>query len=221
MSAPVDSLKARLLDATEPLAELMAPAITLATMVRHRRMAAWIRREYEGYAPETNLPGYRYDVRGQIVARSPQYGWIPAPVDRHQLAQFGRLNLYEGVAALERTCMNGRRGNSHRVALPPAELQNLQQKLNLSAELAINLSRDRYCDIIRTIRGTLYLWTLEMADAGLTGNLNSSTTEELERAARLDQPDHFWREAMVSLQKLPIPAVREAGFLERMFGRVG
>ncbi len=221
MSAPVDNLQARLLDASETLAELMAPAITLATMLHHRRMAAWMRREHEGYAPEANLPGYRYDVRGQIMARSPQYGWIPAPVDRYQLAQFGRLNLYDGVAVLERACMNGRKGNSQRVTLPPAELQNLQQKLNLSAELAINLSRDHYCDIIRTIRGALYLWTLALVDAGLTGDHNGLTAEEQERAARLDQPDHFWREAMVSLQKLPIPAVREARFLERMFGRVG
>src|SRR5690554_1837519 len=128
MSAPVDNLQARLLDASETLTELMAPAITLATMLRHRRVAAWLRWELEGYAPEASLPGYRDDVRGQIVARSPQYGWIPAPVDRYQLAQFGRLSLYDSVAALEQVCMSRRRGNHHRVALQPSELKELQQK---------------------------------------------------------------------------------------------
>lgn len=219
MSAPVDHLQERLLDAGETLTDIMPSAITLAMMLRHRSMAAWLRREFEGYAPETELPGYRHDVSGHIVARSPQYGWIPAPVDEHQLKQFGHLDLREGVSELEKTCMNCKKGNGHRIALPPEQLRGLQQKINLTAELAINVSRTTYCDVIRTIRGTLYLWTTAVVDSGLAGDHNSFTREEKEQVASLDQPDRFWREATESLARLPVPTVREAGFLERMFGR--
>lgn len=221
MSAPVDHLQERLLDASESVTDIMPSAITLAMMLRHRSMAAWLRREFEGYAPETELPAYRHDVSGHIVARSPQYGWIPAPVDKQQLEQFGHLDLHEGVAELEKICMNCKKGNGHRISLPPEHLRELQQKINLTAELAINVSRSAYCDVIRTIRGTLYLWTNSVLESGLAGDHNSFSQEEKQQVAGLDEPTRFWREAAESLHQLPVPDVREAGFLERMFGRAG
>jgi len=37
----------------------------------------------------------------------------------------------------------------------------------------------------------------------------------------LDTPEAFWRQAMEQVDELPVPDVRELGFLERMFGRAG
>lgn len=221
MSAPVDHLQERVADSSELLADIMPSAITLAMMLRHRSMAAWLRAEFEGYEENGDLPAYRHDVNGHIVARSPQYGWIPAPIDKHQLEQFGHLDLRDGVQALEKTCLNCKKGNGHRIALPPEQLADLQHKINLSAELAINISRSTYCTVLRTIRGTLYLWTREVLESGLSGEHNSFSNEEKERVAGLDNPTRFWREAMASLDELPVPDVREMGFLERMFGRAG
>lgn len=82
MSAPVDHLQERVVDASESLADLMPSAITLAMMLRHRNIATWLRAEFEGYDKAAELPTYRHDVNGHIVARSPQYGWIPAPSTR-------------------------------------------------------------------------------------------------------------------------------------------
>ncbi|MFW5824452.1 MAG: hypothetical protein ACOCVV_05770 [Marinobacter sp.] len=219
MPAPIDHLQERLTDASENLAEIMPSAITLAMMLRHRTMASWLRAEFEGYDQAAELPAYRHDVNGHIVARSPQYGWIPAPIDKHQLEQFGHLDLREGIPQLEKTCMNCKKGNGHRIALPGDQLLDLQHKINLSAELAINISRSTYCDVLKTIRGTIYLWTQGILESGLTGDHNSFSREEKERAACLDNPTRFWRESMTSLEQLPVPNVREAGFLERVFGR--
>ncbi|SFR53343.1 hypothetical protein SAMN05216203_1205 [Marinobacter daqiaonensis] len=219
MSASVDHLHERVLDAGEPLADIMPSAITLAVMLRHRSMAAWLRSELEGYGQATELPPYRHDVQGHIVARSPQYGWIPAPIDKHQLKQLGHLDLRDGVASLERTCLSCRKGNGHRISLPPERLLELQQKVNLSAELAINISRSTYCEVLRTIRGSIFLWAQAVIEAGLGGDHNAFSKEEKEAVAGLDNPIRFWREAMASLDRLPVPDIREAGFLERMFGR--
>lgn len=46
------------------------------------------------------------------------------------------------------------------------DMVELQQQINLSAELAINLSRDVYSRLLRTIRGTVYLWTQELMARG-------------------------------------------------------
>ena len=221
MSAPVDHLQERVLDASEQLADIMPSAITLAMMLRHRNTAAWLRAEFEGYDDTSELPAYRHDVNGHIVARSPQYGWIPAPVDRSQLKQFGHLDVRDDVTALERTCLNSKKGNGHRISLPGEQLRELQQKINLSAELAINISRSTYCDVLKTLRGSLYLWTSAIIESGLSGDHNAFSREEKEKVACLDNPTRFWREAMDRLDELPIPNVREAGFLERMFGRTG
>ncbi|WP_328185846.1 AbiTii domain-containing protein [Marinobacter sp. OP 3.4] len=221
MSAPVDHLQERVVDASEHLADIMPSAITLAMMLRHRNIATWLRAEFEGYDTTAELPAYRHDVNGHIVARSPQYGWIPAPIDQQQVRQFGHLDLRDDITNLEQTCLNCKKGNGHRIALPGDQLLDLQQKINLSAELAINISRSTYCEVLKTIRGSLYLWTRAILDAGLTGDHNTFTREEKEKVACLDNPVRFWREAMDSLESLPVPNVREAGFLERMFGRAG
>lgn len=221
MSAPVDHLQARVVDASEHLADIMPSAITLAMMLRHRNIASWLRAEFDGYDAANELPAYRHDVNGHIVARSPQYGWIPAPVDARQLRQFGHLDLRENISDLEHTCLNCKKGNGHRISLPGDQLLDLQQKINLSAELAINISRSTYCEVLKTIRASLYLWTQAIMESGLTGDHNTFSKEEKERVACLDNPTRFWREAMRTLDTLPVPNVREAGLLERMFGRVG
>ena len=81
MSAPVDDLEQRVQDASDELMEIMPAAITLAMMFRHRKMSSWFRTEFEGYDEGAALPDFRRDVVGHIVAKSPQYGWIPAPVN--------------------------------------------------------------------------------------------------------------------------------------------
>ena len=221
MSAPVDHLQERVVDASESLTDLMPSAITLAMMLRHRNIATWLRAEFEGYDKVAELPTYRHHVSGHIMARSPQYGWIPAPIDHQQLRQFGHLDLRDTVQNLERTCLNCKKGNGHRIGLPGDQLVELQQKINLSAELAINISRSTYCQLLKTIRGSLYLWTSAVLESGLSGDHNTFTREEKDKVAGLDNPTRFWREAMASVNDLPVPGVREAGFLERMFGRTG
>ena len=221
MSAPVDHLQERVVDASESLTDLMPSAITLAMMLRHRNIAAWLRAEFEGYDKAAELPTYRHDVNGHIVAKSPQYGWIPAPVDHKQLQQFGHLDLRDSVPGLEQICLNCKKGNGHRISLPGDQLLDLQHKINLSAELAINVSRTTYCKMLKTVRGSLYLWTSAILESGLSGDHNSFTPEEKAKVACMDNPTRFWREAMASLDELPVPNAREAGFLERMFGRTG
>lgn len=221
MSAPVDHLQERIVDAGELLADIMPSVITLAMMLRQREMAAWLRSEFEGYQRGEQLPAYRHNLSGHIVARSPQYGWIPAPIDKHQVEQFGRLDLREGIAELEQTCLNCKKGNGQRIRLPAEQLLNLQHNINLSAELAISVSRSTYCELLKTVRSTIYLWVQAVAGSGLNGEHNAFTTKERELAAGLDNPTRFWREAMTSLREVPVPNIREAGLLERIFGRTG
>lgn len=221
MSTSVNHLDERTRDAAELLEEIMPSAITLSMMLRHRKMAAWLRTEFDGYQDLASAPPYRRELHGHIVARSPQYGWIPAPVNEEQKEAYGRLDLIDGVKALEKICVNCKKGNGNRILLEKDAMAVLQKHINLTAELAINLSRDTYCRLLRTVRASIYLWTQELMAQGIAGEHNHYSQEERAKVAHLDDPEKFWRQAMEEVDQLPIPNVRERGFLERVFGRAG
>ena len=221
MSTSVNHLDERTRDSAELLEEIMPSAITLAMMLRHRKMAAWLRTEFDGYQDPEAAPPYRRRLHGHIVAKSPQYGWIPAPMEDQQKEEFGYMDLLEGVKALEKVCVNCKKGSGNRVLLAKEDMALLQKQINLTAELAINLSRNVYCRLLRTIRGAIYLWTQELMAKGIAGEHNHDSPDERANVAQLDDPERFWRRALEEVDNLPIPDVREAGFFERVFGRAG
>ncbi|MDN6319378.1 MAG: hypothetical protein L0J77_06405 [Marinobacter sp.] len=219
MSASANYLGERTQDSGELLDEIMPSAITLAMMLRHKKMAAWLRAELEGYQDHDAAPLYRRNLPGHIVAKSPQYGWIPAPVSDQQTQEYGHLDLIDGTKSLEKICVNSKKGDGNRLLLDEDDMAVLQKQINLTAELAINLSRDVYSRLLKTVRGAIYLWTQELLAKGLAGEHNHYSPEERAQVAELDTPEHFWRKAMNEVDTLPIPDVRSAGFFERMFGR--
>ncbi|MGO1502100.1 MAG: hypothetical protein ACTHWH_12555 [Marinobacter sp.] len=219
MSASVNHLDERTRDSGELLEDIMPSAITLAMMLRHKKMAAWLRAELDGYQDHDAAPAYRRNLPGHIVAKSPQYGWIPAPVSDQQTKDFGHLDLIEGTKSLEKICVNSKKGDGNRLLLDEDDMAILQKQINLSAELAINLSRNVYSGLLKTVRGAIYLWTQELMAKGLAGEHNHYSPEERAQVIDLDTPEHFWRKAMDEADTLPIPDVRSAGFFERMFGR--
>lgn len=219
MSAAVEHLDERLQDGNELLEKIMPSAITLAMMLRQRTMATWMRTEFDGYSDPADLPPFRRDIIGHIVARSPQYGWIPAPVDDKQKRDFGRRDMVEGVKSLEKTCLSCKKGTGHRIVFDKEEMTKLQTQINLTAELAITVSRDSYSAMLRVVRSAVYLWCQELMAAGIGGDHNSFSAEERQSVAHLDDPERFWRQALENNGDLPIPDVREVTFFEKFFGR--
>jgi len=221
MAAPVEHLDERLQSQGDLLEDIMPSAITLAMMLRQRKMASWMRTEFDGYSDPSDLPPYRRDVPGHIVAKSPQYGWIPAPLDDQHKQDFGHRNMAEGVKSLEKTCLGCKKGTGSRIVFDKEEMAALQARINLKAELAITISRTSYVKLIRVIRSALYLWCQELMAEGFGGDHNSFSAKEREGAAHLDDPEHFWRQALASNGDIPVPDVREVGFFDRFFGRTG
>jgi len=219
MSASVNHLSERTQDSAELLEDIMPSAITLAMMLRHKKVAAWLRAELDGYQDRDAAPPYRRDLPGHIVAKSPQYGWIPAPVSDQQTQEFAHLDLTDGTKSLEKICVNSKKGDGTRLLLDADDMAILQKQINLSAELAINLSRDTYSRLLKTVRGAIYLWTQALIEKGMAGEHNHYSPEERAQVVELDTPEHFWRKAMDEIDALPMPDVRSAGFFERMFGR--
>lgn len=218
MGAPVDALEQRVRDAQDPLEEVLPASITLSLMLRNRKMGSWLQNEFAGYDEEAELPDYRRDLPGHLMTRSPQYGWIPAPVSEEQDRKEAHIDLRDGVRSLEKTCLRYRKDSYIQHSLSAEEMQALQARVNLTTDLAITINRETYSDLLRLVRSTIYLWTLDLIEAGFSGERNSFSNSEREQAAAMDNPEHYWRRAMDEHANLPVPGIRQAGVLERFFG---
>lgn len=218
MGAPVDALEQRVRDSQDPLEEILPASITLALMIRNRRMGSWLQNEFAGYSEDAELPSYRRDIPGHLVTRSPQYGWIPAPISEEQNRAEAHIDLRDGIRSLENTCLRHRRDSTIQRSLPAEQVQDLQGRINLTTDLAIAVGRETYSDLLRLIRSALYLWNLDLIEAGFSGEHNSFSAEERDQAIAMDAPEHYWQRAVEEYSALPVPGVRQAGLFERFFG---
>ena len=218
MGAPVDALEQRVRDVQDPLEAILPASITLSLMLRNRKMGSWLQNEFAGYSDDSELPDYRQDLPGHLMTRSPQYGWIPAPVSEEQDRKEAHTDLREGVRSLEKTCLRYRKDSYIQHPLGADEMRELQNRINLTTDLAITINRETYAELLRLVRSTIYLWTLDLIEAGFSGEHNSFSTPEREQAATMDDPEHYWRRAMDEHANLPVPGLRQAGVLERFFG---
>ena len=218
MGAPVDALEKRVRDPQDPLEEILPASITLALMIRNRRMGSWLQNEFAGYSEDAELPSYRRDIPGHLMTRSPQYGWIPAPVSEEQNHREAHIDLRDGTRTLENTCLRHRKDGYIQRPLPEEQEHELKNRVNLTTDLAIAVNRETYSDLLRLVRSTVYLWTLDLIEAGFSGEHNSFSTSEREQAAAMDNPEHYWQRALNEYASLPVPGVRQAGVLERFFG---
>lgn len=221
MPAPVNHLEERLQDSSELLTDILPAAITLAMMLRHRSMATWLRTELDGYTEDAALPACRQNIPGHIVAKSPQYGWIPAPVNDKQTQEYARVSVTEGIRDIEAFCLSCKKGSGKQVALAPEPMKELQKHINLTAQLAITVNRETYSGVVRITRGALYFWATSLIELGMGGERNSFKDADKSLAATLDNPERFLEMAVENAQQLPVPGVRESGFFERMFSRAG
>ncbi|MBK1672997.1 hypothetical protein CKO35_06695 [Ectothiorhodospira shaposhnikovii] len=217
MTSLIDELEGSLSDGDQQLSDLIPSAINLATMLRHRALSAWLRIEFEGFAHDAELPIYRARVPGHIMARSPQYGWIPAPIDESLKHEHAHTEIRYSVADIERTCMNCKKGRGIQLSLPEEQLGYLQSRINLKADLAITINRTSFCQILKVIRGSIYLWVRDVKALGIGDASNSFTDADREIAAFLDDPEKLHALAFDTLDKLPLPEVRQSNFLERLF----
>ncbi|XOZ34759.1 hypothetical protein ACMDCT_05890 [Halomonadaceae bacterium KBTZ08] len=218
MGAPVDELEQRIRDAQDPLEAILPSAITLSLMIRNRKMGSWLRNEFTGYSEDAALPPYRRDIPGHLMTRSPQYGWMPAPITDQQEQQEAHLDIREGIRSLERTCLRYRKDSYIQHSLPKDEMRELQARVNLTTDLAITINRESYSDLFRVVRSTVYLWLGDLIEAGFSGEHNSFERSERAQASTLDTPEHYWQRAMDEFTSLPVPGIRKAGMLERFFG---
>lgn len=221
MSFSASSLERRLQRPDEPLAQLLPVAIALAMTLRQDATARWLTAEFEGYPDNSSLPRCRRRLPGRIMARSPQSGWIPAPVTEYQIRNHARIDVYDSIQEVEQFCLSGTRSSARRVPLPGDTMQLLQSSLGLTADLALTIRREHYCQLVRVTRGAIYLWVSGLTGLGLGSTRDGFRDHEKQLATLIDTPELYLRQAQERIRHLPVPDIPEAGFFERIFRRAG
>tara|TARA_R110000764_G_scaffold90881_1_gene173382 strand:- start:40538 stop:41263 length:726 start_codon:yes stop_codon:yes gene_type:complete len=241
MSTSINRLQERTQDGSVLIGEIVPAAFTLATMLRHRKMAVWLREEFDGYTAIELLPRYRCHQPGHVEVNSPAYGWARVPIDESTIAGLGYLDLYDSVQVLEQVFLNGKKGGGYRNVLSKDAEAVLQQELSVNtvkafnqgraddgwkhelvgAELAFYRNRDVYSRVLRTVRATIYLWCDALMEIGIGGDHNSYSTAERQAVEHLNAPETFWISAMETVDDLPVPDPRRVKLLGRLFGSGG
>lgn len=239
MSTSVNRLQTRTLNANGLLGDIVPSAFTLATMLRHRKMAAWLREEFDGYRSIERLPPYRCKQPVQVEVNSPSHGWAKVPINADTIAGLGCFELYDSARVLEQVYLNCKSGGGHRTGLSKDVEAVLQQELSARAVNAFNQGseddgwrpymvgtdlsffrqRDVYRQVLRTVRASIYLWCEALLECGIGGEHNSYSASERQAVEHLNEPEIFWASAMEKGDVLPVPDTRDAGFLERVLGR--
>lgn len=223
MASAIESIHEQARDDDEAVTAVLTRAVYLATVLRQKRIAEWLKHELRGYEAEDELPHYRRDVRGLLLAWMPGKDWIEAPVLDSIHEEVARTEIRDSAHDVEQTYLRTRRHGNHRVELSEAHQQVLKEKTNLDARLNLALPSQELAQILQTLRITVELWTADLIEAGLESEGMAFSAADREAATPLAErlDDYLARAAE---QARPRAAAMSAaagtggGFLRRLFG---
>lgn len=188
MSATLPMLRRRLGDASASVSQQLAEARILAVRARCRAIKNWLGDEIHGYAEGACLPAWRQGLAGQVVIRSPHYGWVLAPLEAHEHRRLSLSNLYAPVHEIEARLADAYRRDTVRHPLPPARLAAIRQAGNLSVEAAVTVPAQAYYHVLQQLRASLAAW-LDAVHAAAPGVWQASGPE----SGTVDQPARYWQ----------------------------
>jgi hypothetical protein len=139
----------------------------------------WINKELSGYENGDTVPNYRI-VYGEIKARNPFHGWIPAQFPTNDLQEMiSKKLITESVAEIE--ALSKREGTLVH-GFPPEAQQVLQKIFQQQMEFTCFLEKSRFEGILDEIRNQVLRWAIALDRAGVRGEGLSFSGAEKEKA---------------------------------------
>lgn len=188
MSANLPLLRQRLCDPSAPLSHQLAEARILAVRARCPAIKNWLGDETHGYAEGAVLPVWRQGLVGQVVIRSPHYGWVLAPLDPREHQRLSQSDLYAPVHEIEARLADAHRRDKVRHPLPPPRLEAIRRAGRLSVETAVMMPAQAYWLVLQQLRASLAAWLDAVHSAG------PAIWQSAEGAfGEIDQPPRYWQ----------------------------
>lgn len=179
--------------------DVIAPSISTVTILHKARIAAfklkqetflqWIDQELNGYGACAldDLPRYRVLI-GNLVAKNPYHGWIPAIIRNADLAEtVSRFGCWESISEIERQTKSIGKNASLLHIFAHAKQEALMKIFNEDMQFAVQFSSARYAAIIDKVRNSVLNWSLELEAIGIIGDGMQFTNENRKGASIVTQ----------------------------------
>lgn len=185
MSSIVLELQRELLDENCDVLQALRKAHVISVKLRLSDFDAWIQSELNGYKcdPES-IPDYR-QMKGELKAKNPMRGWIPAVIAGKGANSFSTVAMRQSLSALieisKQTADNGYFWYSY----PPELSLKLCEQAGAPTymEIAVFISTYHITEAVEQVKNCLLEWTLKLEENGIMGE-NMSFNEQETRSAK-------------------------------------
>lgn len=221
MSSAAETLSELARDEQERVSDLLSRAINLSTILRQKPMTQWLKQELGGFPEEVDLPCYRRDLHGTLVAWMPGQGWIEAPISNEIRDEVSAFELRAGIRELERAYERNRRSGGQRLDLPEQRVAELQAKTRLDTRLNMAVPNEAIGHVLESVRLVVAQWADALAEAGLAKEAAQFTDDDRKAAVAITErlPEFMAQASAQAVERMAAMKSRQGGFLSRMFGR--
>lgn len=184
MAGLVEELQREALDPTVSVSALLRKVKLVAVKLQLPEAVGWVDAELNGYPDE--VPEYRR-VSGQLKSQNPYHGWRTVGGDPEMMDLLSHRGLSEPISSFEATLDRHNKGHGSGTLLIgiPSALNNSICEANGGGyePIALHFGVNVLATIIDQVRTRVFNWSLELEQAGITGEGISFTMAEKEKAS--------------------------------------
>lgn len=181
-------LQKELLDSNCDLLVALRKAHIIATKLKLESFDNWIKCEMDGYSSYESIPIYR-EVKGEIKALNPYYGWIPFIVPDIEFEKIlSCRKAPDPISSLLNLVKNDKNGFvQYSLSGEIQEILNRFSTPPVRMEMRFFAGITQIQAIVESVKNTLIEWTLKLEQEGIVGEGMSFNDKEIEAAKQIPQ----------------------------------
>lgn len=175
MSGAIVELQRAASDSKHSVSDLLRRALVIASKLGLADFEAWVRRELNGYPPDSEVPGYR-KLRGFPVALNPVRGWVPIQAaDAASMRDIAEMKIVTSVTELEALL---RSQGEVAMSWPSGLADQFLRRNPLLSNPVTRVSRGAMNGIFEAVRNEILEWSLKLERDGIRGEELEFTEKE-------------------------------------------
>lgn len=173
--------------------QVLRKAHIIAVKLNLTEFDAWIQGELHGYTCEAEkLPAYRH-MKGELKAKNPRTGWIPAISSIQNGQTLDTIPIYESLSSLIDVGQQAK-GNYFCYSYPPEVSMKICRQAGAPTymEIALFISTHRIVEAVEQVKNCLLEWTHNLESKGILGENMAFNETETEFANGLPQQVNYY-----------------------------
>lgn len=193
MNSTVLELQQELLQKDCDVLSSLRKAHLIASKLELNEFDIWIQNELSGYKKsDESIPKYRM-MRGELKAKNPRLGWIPAIISGPLGTTLNIVPIYDSLASLIDVAQKAKDGYFMYSYPPKLSMKICQQAgAPIYMEIALFISVCYITEVVEQVKNQLMEWTLTLEKKGIVGEGMTFNDKEKETAREVPQQINYY-----------------------------